>query len=135
MKKFFAGSLIAAGVAAANVTAAPTYQVKGLAGGSTMYFSELFMNALDSAGVEVDDVRPARLHPNGRFIRFPTGGGVLDLDGVIGEINHAGGLELTAPSGESVVLHNRTGVATGEQNMVTGIVEINGDISERLPLF
>ena len=135
MKKLFAGSLIALGVASANVSAAPTVQVKGLAGGTTLYFSNFLLGALDSAGVSVDDVHPAKLNPSKPRIRFPIGGGVLDLDGALGEIDHAGGLRLQNQEGKSVTLHNFTIEAQAGDVFVSGVVEIDGDIVGRERLF
>jgi hypothetical protein len=135
MKKLFAGSLMALGVASANISAAPTVQVEALKGGTTLYFSNLLLGALDAAGVAVADVQPARLNDTKPKIRFPLAGGVLDLDGTIGEINHLGGLKLACAGGLTAVLHNFFLEAGSVGIFVSGVVELNGSIVERTRLF
>ena len=75
--------------------AAPTVQVKG--GRTSVGLSGELLDALVSAGCELERVKPASVKPGGDRVRFPIGGGALDLNAGLGEVEHRGGLTLSCP--------------------------------------
>jgi len=65
---------------------------------------------------------------------FPVTGGALDLGTAKGEINHSGGLNLTAGSTRVELLSFNIDTS-GASPVLTGLVTVNGDFVGRLPLF
>ncbi len=134
MKALVAGTLVALNLATAEVSAEPTFQIKYQAGGSTLYFSNLFVSSMAGADVEASAKDPGKMVPNHDWLRIPVTGGVIDLDGTYGEIDLSGGLVLESGLG-TLVLHNLTIEALGDDKLVTAVVEIDGVVSTRVALF
>ncbi len=84
MKRFIAGSVIVLGIASGNSSAAPVLQIKGSAGQSVLALNSAFSEALAMAGIENSAIKSAKLRSNGRRLRLPVSGGVIDLDGILG---------------------------------------------------
>ncbi|HMZ80736.1 MAG TPA: hypothetical protein PLL06_13620 [Acidobacteriota bacterium] len=104
-----------------------------LAGGKTsVTLSTDFVGALTTLGVAPDRVSPAKLKRG--IASFPIPSGALDLSTAKGEIDHTGGLTLTAGS-TRVQLLNFVIDTTGTTPVLTGLVVVNGTLLGRLPLF
>ena len=88
-----AGALLAAAILAAPASAATV----GLGGGNTtLRLSSTTAQALESLGVAVSPIGPARAAAGG--VRFPVSGGSINPNTAAGRIAHRGGLELAAGS-------------------------------------
>lgn len=110
-------------------TAGPTPQV--VAGQTTVALDPGFVGALSSLGIAPSPIAPGSLA--GGSVSYPIPGGVLDLGSARGDLFHVGGLALSAP-GTEVGLLNFVISTTGAP-LLTGIVTLNGDVVDRLPLF
>jgi hypothetical protein len=114
---------------ASPALAEPTAQ---LAGGRTqVQLSQTFVDALASLGVEVAPIGTARLRQGSAS--FPIPSGALDVETARGDVFHAGGLALRAGATEVRLLNFV--IDTTEDAVLTGLVSVNGDLVDRIPLF
>jgi len=127
-----AGSLLAAPLAS---VAAPTDSTIG--GETVVALAGSFLSALKSLGVAPGAIGPGRIaaYKGTTYAAFPITTGQIDLGTVEGEIDHSGGLSLTA--GGTVV--ELTGFAIdlykGAKPVLTGLVTVDGSFVGRIPLF
>ena len=139
MKKFVAGSAVVLGLASASAMAGPVYQLKSNAGLGTLLLKTSFAEAIRMASLEADATHPAKIlsREDAPYLklRLPVSGGVVDLAGVFGEINHAGGFGFTALDGSNVQFHNLVLQASESAVQVSGMVEVDGNIVGRQVLF
>lgn len=118
-------------LSAGSAAAAPT--VATVNGGTDVALSTEFVGALTTLGVTPSPAAPGRISAAG-VATFPIGGGEIDADSLRGEINHNGGINLTA--GDLVVsLSSFVIDTTGEAPVLTGLVKANGSVVDRLALF
>ena len=104
-----------------------------LAGGETqVVLSSGFVSALGSLGVTPAAVGPATLRKG--VAAFPITYGLVDLTNTLVEVNHVGGLSLTAGSTVVELLDFEIEVLNSSP-VLTGIVTVNGAIAGRIPLF
>lgn len=109
--------------------AAPTVRVSGNA--TVVAPSHDFVSALSGLGVAASSLGIAVL-ADGRAY-FPISSGAVDAANARGEINHLGGLVLTAGT-VRVELSDFLIETTGTPRL-TGLVVANGDVVGRIPLF
>ena len=95
MKGILSGLALLVSLVSILVMAAPTVQVKG--GRTSVALSGEVLDALFSAGCELDRVKPAVVKPGSERLRFPVAGGALDLGALLGEVEHKGGVKLSCP--------------------------------------
>jgi len=115
---------------ATPVSAAPS--VTTFTGNTTVALSPTLISALQSLHVNASREFPAQL--SGSTARFPIPNGQIDLANAHGEINHEGGLNLTAGK-TTVTLSDFVVDTTGTQPVLTGLVLANGSVIGRVPLF
>ena len=135
MKKT-AALLFTLGFAPAIALAAPTLQVKG--GQTSFVPSEAAFEAFTDCDVE--RVKPGHVKPGVKRIRFPISGGALDMEGLVGEIEHKGGVLLSCSlgMGKQVALHNfRLDLpeAEGETPVISALASVDGALFGRIALF
>ncbi|MEE4144408.1 MAG: hypothetical protein V2I26_06375, partial [Halieaceae bacterium] len=135
MKKIVASSVVLLSVSSGHSIAAPVLQVKSQASESLLELKSSFLQALDSAGITTAPVGPAKKQSKTRNVRLPVSGGAFDLNGFIGEVNHAGGLRFAALDGTKVKLHNLSLESYEGKPRVTALVQINARLSGVVPLF
>jgi len=114
--------------------AAPTDPTDG--GATTVELAPSFLAALTSLHVTPAAVFPGHIYSDkeGVFARFPITTGEIDLGTVKAEVDHSGGLSLTA--GSTVVkLTDFIIDLTGTTPVLTGLVIVDGSLLTRLPLF
>ncbi|WP_233842605.1 hypothetical protein [Dyella sp. 2HG41-7] len=116
---------VAAPVSAAHI-------VTTFAGNTTVALSSTLLSALQTLHVSASPEFPASL--SGSTARFPIPNGQIDLANAHGEIDHGGGLNLTA--GKTTVTLSEFVIDTiGAQPVLTGLVLANGNLVGRVPLF
>ena len=140
------GAALGLAMTAITASAAPAVQIQG--GQTSLVLSEDSLEALVSC--QVDRIRPAVVKPGGDRLRFRIGSGALDLGSTLGEIEHRGGLLLQCDGGENVVgLQNfridhqlaetdtdtDTDTAVESELQLTALVSVNGNLTERIPVF
>ena len=114
-----------------SVFAAPT---KSLFGGSTtVTLSSDLTTAAAALGLSIRSINPARNNRRTR-VSFPITSGNLDFQNARGEIIHTGGLRI-ANASTSVELTNFIIDTTGEQPVLTGLVQANDSVVARIKLF
>jgi hypothetical protein len=116
------------------VAAAPTEIIQ--IGLTTVRLAPEFLQALDDLKVNPRALSPGLLlvDSQGAQAVFPVTTGAVDLGTVQAEIDHAGGLALTA--GEThVKLSSFIIDLAGSRPVLTGLVVVNDDLVARLPLF
>ena len=101
------------------------------AGKTEVQLSNELVGALIFAGVQPGAVGPGTLSKKG-LATFPITTGAVE--GFKGEVDHSGGLSLTA-GGTRVVLNSFIIDALNAQPVLTGLVIANGGIFGRAPLF
>lgn len=101
-------------------------------GRTSVNLSSDFLGALSSLRVSAAAVGAGSLRSG--VASFPITAGALDLANAKGEIDHAGGLSLTAGN-TTVQLISFKIDTTGDSPVLTGLVIVNGDVVGRLPLF
>jgi hypothetical protein len=126
--------LTLAGAAVTQTTAAPTEATRG--GATSVRLSADFVNALGSLKVTPAPIAPGRLKAtqSGVVASFPITAGAVDLGTIKAEIDHAGGLSLTAGS-MSVELSAFVIDLAGNRPVLTGLVTVNDSLLGRVPLF
>jgi hypothetical protein len=127
----------AVGLSLAAVTAAQAAPTEATRAGSTsVRLSQDFLGALTSLKVTPAAIAPGRITPSkkGVFASFPITAGAVDLGTVKAEIDHAGGLSLTAGS-TRVELSAFIIDLAGNRPVLTGLVTVNDNLLGRAPLF
>jgi hypothetical protein len=114
----------------APALAEPTAQVAG--GRTSVELSDDFLGALTALGVEAGAIGPASLRRG--WASFPIPAGALDVETARGDIFHSGGLVLRAGS-TKVRLLNFVIDTTENDDVLTGLVSVNGDLLDRVVLF
>ena len=114
--------------------AAPTNATVG--GKTSVELLSSFLSALESLGVTPGAVGPGRIHKSDGTVwaSFPITTGEVDLGSTAGEIDHAGGLSLSAGSTKVDLTAFAIDISKS-QPVITGLVEVNGSFVGRLPLF
>jgi hypothetical protein len=127
----FSGLLAFSSVSA---IAAPTETTSR--GDTTVLLAPSFLSALTSLSVAPGPVEPARIASRkaGVFAFFPISAGEVDLGTVKGEIDHVGGLTLTAGK-TKVELTTFIIDLNAATPVLTGLVIVNDNLVGRLPLF
>lgn len=117
-----------------SAVAAPTETPTG--GATSVLLAPSFLSALTSLGVTPAPIAPGRIASRsaGVFASFPITTGEIDLGTVKGEIDHKGGLSLTAGH-TKVQLTTFIVDLTGTAPVLTGLVIVNDNLVGRLPLF
>lgn len=113
------------------VVSSQAQTVEVAAGRTSVKLSSALLNALGQLRVEADANRPGRLR-RGVASFFITGGAV-DASNARGEIEHRGGLTLTA--GDTRVDLLEFVIDTKTVPMLTGLAVVNGTLIDRIPLF
>lgn len=121
-------------VVSSAASAAPTLAARG--GNTSVELAPSFLAALTSLGVAPGPVFPGRIEAEtqGVFARFPITTGAIDAGTVKAEIDHSGGLSLTAGK-TRVELTDFIIDLTGTAPVLTGLVTVDGNLLTRLPLF
>ena len=146
MKGILSGIAVLISLASILAIAAPTVQIKG--GRTSIGLSGEMLDTLVSAGCELERVKPASVKPGGDRVRFPVGGGALDLEALLGEVEHRGGLTLSCPDAldpndiRVVTLENLRIEALDPNNVqdpndvtvVTALASVENDIFDRIEL-
>jgi hypothetical protein len=119
---------------AASVAAAPTETPTG--GRTSVQLAPSFLAALSSLKVTPAPVAPGKIDSRGKGVvaSFPITTGAIDVGTLKAEIDHAGGLSLTA-GGTQVQLTAFIIDLTGTTPVLTGLVTANGTLLGRFPLF
>ena len=99
---------------------------------TSVNLSSGFLQALQTLKVKPGVIAPTRL--SGTMVNFPVIGGAFDLDTALGNIEHSGGLTLTA-SGTVLGIQNFTIDTTGKTPEITGLAVLNGAVVGRITLF
>jgi hypothetical protein len=117
-----------------SATAAPSEATSG--GATAVLLAPSFLTALNSLGVAPGSIEPGRIvsRKAGVFAVFPITAGEIDLGTVKGEIDHAGGLSLSAGK-TKVELTSFLIDLTGATPVLTGLVIVNDNLVGRLALF
>jgi len=101
-------------------------------GTTNVKLSSGFLGALQTLKVTPGVIFPTELQ--GTRVNFPIIGGAIDLDSALGNIEHSGGLTLTA--GKTVLgIQNFTIDTTGKKPVITGLAVLNGAVVGRITLF
>lgn len=135
LRTVLATGVAGAALAAASVAdAAPT--AVNLGGDTNVALASSFLSALQSLGVSPGPVFPGQIESikGAPHAVFPITTGAIDFGTVTGEIDHAGGLSLTAGS-TRVELTAFAIDLSGTAPAITGIVTANGNFVGRIPLF
>jgi hypothetical protein len=131
------GFAISALLACATIPAiaAPTVATTG--GATVVKLAPSFLGALAQLQVTPGAIGPGKIYSrdNEVFASFPITTGGIDLGAVKAEVDHSGGLSLTAGA-TTVQLTSFIIDLTGDvAPVLTGLVTVNGDLVGRLPLF
>ncbi len=115
--------------------AAPTDTTFG--GETVVALAGSFLSALSSLGVAPGAIGPARIeaYKGTTYAAFPITTGQIDLGTVQGEIDHSGGLSLTAGSTVVELTAFAIDLYSGAKPVLTGLVTVNGSFVGRIPLF
>lgn len=114
-----------------TVFASPTKNLFG--GATTVTLSSDFTGIATSLGLRVQAIHPARTTRRTR-VSFPVTSGNLDFQNARGEIIHVGGLRISNQT-TTVKLTNFIIDTTGQQPVLTGMVQANGSVVGRVNLF
>ena len=136
IKHALTGLALSSMLAFTNVAAiaAPTEATSG--GNTSVLLAPSFLSALTSLGVAPGPVEPGRIfsRKTGVIAAFPITAGEIDLGALKGEIDHAGGLSLSAGK-TKVELTSFIVDLTSAAPVLTGLVIVNDNLVGRLPLF
>ena len=135
MKLRILTSVVSLGLASAGTAAWGLNSVKG--GATALRLSEEFLVELDMGGIQLSALEEAKLRKNGVVLRFPIDDGILEFDGsnLNGEVTHDGGIALSAENGAVISLVSFVIDTLGDTPVITGVVSVNGELLERLPVF
>jgi hypothetical protein len=119
---------------AAPALSAPTEVTRG--GATSVRLAPSFVEALTALKVSPAAISPGRLGTRHKSViaSFPITTGAVDLGEVKAEIDHAGGLSLTAGT-TRVELSSFIIDLTGGKPELSGLVTINDSLVGRVPLF
>jgi hypothetical protein len=106
--------------------------VPALSGTTNVALTASFLSALNSLGVAPGVVYPTVL--NGTTVNFPISSGAIDLTTAKGNLDHQGGLTLTA-GGTTVTIQDFIIDTTGAAPVITGLATVNGALVGRITLF
>lgn len=107
-------------------------QTRPLESGRTaVTLSSGFLSAVTALGVNVVPVLPSQIFEG--VVSFPVTGGTLDLATARGEIDHSGGLQLSAGTTRVQLLNFI--IDTTDTPKLTGMVVANGAVLGRVHLF
>lgn len=123
-------ALLILGSLSTSISAAPTALLTD--GKTTVTLSNDFLAALGTLRVSAGTTGEGALRSG--VASFPVTGGALDLATAKGEINHTGGLVLSAGTTRVELLSFNIDTTTSRP-VLTGLVTVNGDFVGRLPLF
>jgi hypothetical protein len=135
-------SLAAAGTLTLSLFAAP-FAAHGaptdttIGGRTAVALAGSFLSALQGLGVKPGPIGPGQIeeHEGTVFAVFPITSGAVDLGTVHGEIDHAGGLSLTAGTTRVDLTDFDIDLYSTGTPVLTGLVTANGSFVGRLPLF
>ncbi len=115
--------------------AAPTDTT--FAGETVVALADSFLAALSSLGVAPGAIGPGRIeaYKGTTYAAFPITTGQIDLGKVEGEIDHSGGLSLTAGSTVVELTSFAIDLYSGAKPVLTGLVTVDGSFVGRIPLF
>jgi len=118
-----------------SASAAPTHNAVG--GQTVVALADSFVAALKGLGVAPGSIGPGRLEERHGtvFAIFPITTGAVDLGTVKGEIDHTGGLSLTAGSTRVDLTDFDIDLYTTGSPVLTGLVTAGGNFVGRIPLF
>jgi hypothetical protein len=132
MTRYLKTAVLICALVVTSAHAQPTAQLMG--GKTSVRLDPGFVNALVSLGVAPSAISPGTLNLRSRFVRYPIVGGVIDLDTLVGDLFHTGGLTLEAHD-TKVSLYNFVITTTGDAPVLTGVAAVNGSVVDRIPLF
>lgn len=127
-----AGAVSVAAVLAFSspASAGPTRDIQG--GTTSVRLNPVVLNALTANRITPSVLPETRLV--GGIATFPATGGAVDLGNVELEVSHTGGLKFVRGT-TSVVLSDFIVTTLDEEPVLTGLVTVNGNLVDRLPLF
>jgi hypothetical protein len=128
------GTLAIAALLVQPSLAAPTETTR--AGSTSVQLAPEFLKALNALKVTPASIAPGRLFIRwgGAKVMFPITAGAVDLGAVTGEMDHAGGLSLSA-NGTTVELSSFLIDINGNRPVLTGLAVVDDNLVGRLPLF
>jgi len=130
MKKILGSTIAISSLIAASAWAGPTAQLGG--GSTTVVLDGGFVNALVANNIAPSNIKPGKLDLKKGTIKYNIPIGAIDLDSLAGDIFHTGGLALSNADTD-VTLQNF--IIDTTNGVLTGIVTLNGDVVDRIPLF
>jgi hypothetical protein len=106
-------------------------------GQTAVALSPGFLAALSGASIAPSAIRPGQLDAfaGQTYAVFPITTGQVDTVSRTGEIDHAGGLTLTAGSKVVQLTSFAIDIYSGAAPVLTGLVSANGSLLGRVPLF
>ena len=132
IKKLFAPLMLMVALALASGSAIAQNTKIFQFGETNVKLSSGFLDALQTLKVTPGVIAPTQL--SGTDVDFPIIGGALDLDTALGNVEHSGGLTLTA--GNTVLgIQNFIIDTTGKTPVITGLAVLNGAVVGRITLF
>jgi hypothetical protein len=126
----FAMAVVSLALASSSAFAQKTVNV--WLGSTDVALSSTFLGALKSL-----DVAPGVIFPTdliGTTVNFPIGSGAIDLDTAKANLDHQGGLTLTAGK-TTVAIQDFIIDTTGSAPVITGLAVVNGALVGRITLF
>ena len=133
MKKL---ALTACGVAAALTLSATCAHAQGIyivqGGRTTVTLSDVFLADLTTLKITPTTIYSSQLYENKVF--FPVASGEINLANAVGQIQHSGGITLTAGT-KQIRLDSFILTTTGEQPYITALAVANGKFIGRITLF
>jgi hypothetical protein len=131
-KKHMMKFALAIALTLASTTTFAQTTVTALLGSTNVALSSTFLNALSSLKVTPGVVYPTILL--GTTVNFPIGSGALDLTSAKGNLDHQGGLTLTAGK-TTVAIQDFLIDTTASTPVITGLAIVNGELVGRITLF
>jgi hypothetical protein len=110
--------------------ARPTRDIQ--TGTTFVRLNSIVLGALTANGITPSVLPDSRLV--GGVATFPATGGAVDLGAVELEVSHTGGLKFVRGA-TSVVLSDFIVTTLDEEPVLTGLVTVNGNLVDRVPLF
>jgi len=133
MKKLpFAASVVAAALTlvATCAHAQGIYMIQG--GRTTVTLSDAFLADLTALKITPTTIYSSQLYQNKVF--FPITSGEINLSTAAGQVEHSGGITLTAGT-KQIRLDSFVLSTTGEQSYITALAVANGRLIGRINLF
>jgi hypothetical protein len=107
--------------------------VTAISGSTNVALSASFLSALQSLDVTAGVVYPTVISSSA-IANFPVSSGAIDLDTSLGNIDHQGGLTLSAGK-TTVAIQDFIIDTTGKTPVITGLAIANGTLVGRITLF